>query len=271
MSYQWSHGPRNGRRLFYEFACSGYPFFVLDTRTQRYKDDEVGLRDNHLLGRPTIDPGRKGQLAIFLDWLKQQQELIGNAPKFVVSSSVFCPNAMDERLDPFEGPASLYTANAKRRDNSDSWPAFPQTRQAILNQIVKYSIQNVVFLTGDIHCSNIASMDFRVNGADAKITAYDITSSSFYWPFPFADGDPNNYVHDSRAPEQRDPFPIDGGEMNYRSWGFTQEDNFCRVDVDKPAGTLRVRYFDRDGKRLFVADGTGTMIHESILPLAPWN
>jgi alkaline phosphatase D len=136
---------------------------------------------------------------------------------------------------------------------------------------VKYSIQNVVFLTGDIHCSNIASMDFRVNGADAKITAYDITSSSFYWPFPFADGDPNNYVHDSRAPEQRDPFPIDGGEMNYRSWGFTQEDNFCRVDVDKPAGTLRVRYFDRDGKRLFVADGTGTMIHESILPLAPWN
>jgi hypothetical protein len=28
--------------------------------------------------------------------------------------------------------------------------------------------------------------------------AYDITSSALYWPFPFADGDPNNHVHDSR-------------------------------------------------------------------------
>ena len=38
MNYQWSHSPRNfGRLFYYRFDWSGYPFFVLDTRTQRYK------------------------------------------------------------------------------------------------------------------------------------------------------------------------------------------------------------------------------------------
>src|SRR4029077_15320503 len=52
MSYQWSHGPRTfGRRLYYSFDASGYPFFVLDTRTQRYKDDIADdLTDNHMIG-----------------------------------------------------------------------------------------------------------------------------------------------------------------------------------------------------------------------------
>jgi alkaline phosphatase D len=44
-------------------------------------------------------------------------------------------------------------------------------------------------------------------GKDRGLFAYDITCSAFYWPFPFADGDPDNYVHDSAAPDQRDPFP----------------------------------------------------------------
>jgi alkaline phosphatase D len=274
MSYQWSHGPRTyDRRLFYNFGCGGYPFFVLDTRTQRFKDDEVGLRDNHLLGRPTIDPMHPSQLSLFLDWLTEQQRSAGNTPKFVVSSSVFCPNEMTERLDVAAGLAvdALGPTNARRREDSDSWPAYPLTRQAILDRIVQDKIQNVVFLTGDIHCSNIAKLDFTVGQKDTGLVAYDITSSAFYWPFPFANGDPNNYVHDSRDPKQRDPFPIAGGEMNYRAWAFTQEDNFCRVDIDKTSGTLRIRYFDRNGRLLTVSDQAGNRVDANVLPLAPWT
>jgi hypothetical protein len=36
------------------------------------------------------------------------------------------------------------------------------------------------------------------------------TSTAFYWPFPFADGDPANYVHDSSAPGQEDTFYFSG-------------------------------------------------------------
>ena len=57
----------------------------------------------------------------------------------------------------------------KRRDDSDSWPAFPVTRLALLQHIVRNRIQNVVFLAGDIHCSNVAEIEFDGNdGRDLK-------------------------------------------------------------------------------------------------------
>jgi alkaline phosphatase D len=287
MSYQWSHGPRTqGRLLYYDFSCAGYPVFVLDMRTQRYKDDQVGLRDNHLLGRPSLDPdNHPGQLECLLSWLSKQQA-IGDAPKFIVSASVFAPNAMDERVDPVSGdtPAvtagdEIYLANVRRREDSDSWSAYPNTRLALLRHIVKNKIQNVVFLGGDIHCSCIAEIDF--DGEEAKgLKAFSVTSSAFYWPFPFADGDPNGYVHNSRepkqvdpsAPRQVDPFPVIGTDavMHYRSFGYTQEDNFNRLDIDRAKGTITVRVFDRKGEPTKVANAKGIMTTANVLQLAKW-
>lgn len=280
MSYQWSHGPRSyGRLLYYKFVCAGYPFFVLDTRTQRYKDDVAGLQDNHLLGRPAIDPRHRGQLQIFLDWLSEQQTRHGNVPKFVGSASVFAPNDMGERIDQRVATRdkALFESNAERRGDSDSWPAYPQTRAAILSHIVRHGIQNVVFLTGDIHCSNIARLEFARGSDDLGIFAYDITSSALYWPFPFADGDPNNYVHDSRKAQQFDGFPIDKETiLHYRAWGFTQEDNFCRIDLDRSSHSLLVCYYDRKGRALDVGDEEGGALAAdgsapaNRLALAPW-
>jgi alkaline phosphatase D len=165
MSYQWNHGPRTwGRLLYYQFACAGYPFFVLDTRTQRFRDDDEGIRDNHLLGRPTIDPAHPSQLTRLLEWLSEQRQAGHDVPKFIVSASVFAPNPIDERIDPdllpedMQGAGDpratlLFEANRRRREKSDAWPAYPNTRHAILEHIVKHRIQNVVFLTGDIHCT----------------------------------------------------------------------------------------------------------------------
>jgi alkaline phosphatase D len=256
MSYQWSHGPRTwGRRLYYRFDCGEYPFFVLDTRTQRFKDEDPGLADNYMLGRPTIDtdPEHQSQLHRLLDWLADEQRTRGNAPKFVISSTVFVPNAMDERIidgPPMSPEDRRLNSSMKRCADGDSWPVYPETRQAILERIAAETpVQNVVFLTGDIHCS--ARMYFEnADGYDRGIIAYDITSSAFYWPFPFADGDPNSYVHDSKASGQTDGFPISGGEMNYRSWGFTQEHNYCRIDIDRQRYEMQIRYYNRDGSLL---------------------
>lgn len=90
MSYKWSHGPRfedshvqnramsgndqylkhrSVKQLFYDFSCSNYPFFVLDTRTKRFVDDVPGaLQDNHLLGRPSLHPAEPGQLDRLCAW-----------------------------------------------------------------------------------------------------------------------------------------------------------------------------------------------------------
>ena len=273
MSYQWSHSARSfGRLFYYHFECGGYPFFVLDTRTQRVtKDVRDSLEDNHMLGRPTIDPGHPGQLGQFLDWLGAQQDQRGDVPKFVVSSSVFAPNPMSERIaEGGETAYRLYKANPKHRDDSDSWPAYPKTRLAILERISQKRIQNVVFLTGDVHCSNIAKLTIPAAGG-GPLTAYDVTSSAFYWPFPFADGDPNGFVHDSSDPEQLDSFPIAAGDVDYRAFAFTQEDNFARLSVDKAKREIAVRYFTREGAAIEVRDANRWPTEKLVLPLAPWT
>ena len=158
MSYQWSHGPREyGRRLFYNFESGGYPFFVLDTRTQRFMDDVAGeLSDNHMLGRPALEDEEPSQLDYLLNWLDESQDNAGNVPKFIVTSSVFVPNPMRAR----EGRKGDLEKQVKWKEGSDSWPAFPATKKAILDCIVRNYVQFVVFLSGDIHCSNVAELEF---------------------------------------------------------------------------------------------------------------
>ena len=272
MSYQWLHGPRNyGKRLFYDFNCSGYPFFVIDTRTQRWMDDEPGnLDDNHLLGRPSLSPDEPSQLDLLLNWLSEQQDTRGNVPKFIVTSSVFAPNPVFAR----EGREGDRLQKAKWKEHSDSWPAFPSTRRSLLQLIVDKKIQNVVFLSGDIHCANVAQLSFEGNEEVSKLRAFSITSSALYWPFPFSDGDPAGFVHDSKAPKQEDTFHLkDDVTVDYKAWGFSQEDNFCRVDVDPTRHCLIVNPFGDDGRQL----SSGGLVGRpgkplrSELKLVPWT
>jgi alkaline phosphatase D len=263
LSYQWSHGPRTwDGPLYYTFECNGYPFFVLDTRTQRYTDEDGSLADNHLLGRPALHPTEPGQLDRFLAWLTRQQAQRGAAPKFVVTASVFVPNDV------------ATTKGDAKKLKDDSWPAFPETRRAVLRHIVEGGIQNVVFLAGDIHCSNVAAMRFAGSAAAGALRAVSITSSAFYWPFPFADGNPADYVHDSTDPRTPDTFDVTGTgaiTMDYRAWNFTQEDNFCRIDVDQARHRLVVHVFDWKGGRVRKqAEGGGAVDLISELDLAPW-
>lgn len=262
-SYQWYHGPRNfGERLYYSYDCAGYPFFVLDGRTQRYTDDvEESLEDNHLLGRPSVSEEYPSQFDRLLEWLSAQQGERGSAPKFIVSPSVFVPNPMGART----------ALSERHRLKSDSWPAFPTTRRALLQHIVDNNIQNVVFLSGDIHCSNVAELAFSGTPEAEALKMFSITSSSFYWPYPFADGEPSDYVQDSRASGQEDTFAVSSQvNMDYRAYNFTQIDNFSRVDVDRARHAITVRVFDKDGALVQRDTRRGKRDLVARLQLAPW-
>jgi alkaline phosphatase D len=261
LSYQWSHSPRSfGRRLYYQFSCAGYPFFVLDTRTQRYLDGGADeLEHNHLLGRPALSDDETSQLEILCTWLRDQQNDRGDAPKFIVMSSVFAPN-----------PVSSLRSDAARAA-SDSWPAFPTSRRTLLRAIVEAGVQNVVFLAGDVHCATVAELKFRGPGCD-RLRAYSVVSSAFYWPFPFGDGDPADFVHDSTDARTPDTFAVtDAVTMDYRAWNFAQDDNFCRITVDRAGHRLVVEVIGRDGKHITSRGPLRTPIDmTSSLDLAPW-
>lgn len=261
LSYQWSHGPRSyGRRLYYDFACAGYPFFVLDTRTQRYLDGGADdLERNHLLGRPSLAADEPSQLDIVCDWLRDQQQNRGDAPKFIVTSGVFVPNHV----------ATVHDDAAKA--DSDSWPAFPATRRRLLRAIADHGVQNVVFLAGDVHCSHVAQL--RLQGPNCgHLRAYSVVSSAFYWPFPFADGEPADFVHDSTDPRTPDTFAVsDSVTMDYRAWNFAQDDNFCRLTIDRPGHRLIVEVIGRDGKHITTRGPLRQPVDlTSDLALAPW-
>ncbi len=268
MSYQWCHGPRSfGTHLYYHFDCGSYPFFVLDTRSQRIRDDDPdSLEDNHLLGRPALDPDEPNQLGRLLHWLETMQTTRGNTPKFIVTPSVFVPNPMSAREE-----KSLF-----KKEQSDAWPGYPTTRRAILDCIVDDNngkgIQNVIFLAGDVHCSNVAEMHFTGTAEAREIKAFAITSSAFYWPFPFADGDPATLVHDSTKPGQHDTFNLTNGvRMDYQASNFVQEDNFCRVDIDRTSHSITVRAYDKWGELIHHEKRDGSQKPMlSTLELAPW-
>ena len=252
-NYQWRHSPRTFQPcLYYSFECNGYPFFVLDTRTQRYMDVSAGkagnLGNNHLLGRPIIGYSKSLQLNRLLFWLIMQQRKRGNTPKFVVTPSVFVPNTKDTRESRSNKHVSEKT-KAKSKMKSDSWPAFPETRRAILKCIVDNEVQNVVFLSGDIHCSCVAALEFSGSEKASKLKAFSVASSAFYWPIIFFAGKPSDFVHNSKEKKQADTFQIDARHtMDYRAWNFTQEDNFCRIDLNSTAHKLTVTAMDKKGK-----------------------
>ncbi|MNM62737.1 hypothetical protein D3C81_740780 [compost metagenome] len=47
--------------------------------------------------------------------------------------------------------------------------------------------------------------------------------------------------------------------MHYRAWGFTQDDNFCRIEVNPVAAELTVQAFDWDGNPIARGHGDGSI------------
>ena len=62
----------------------------------------------------------------------------------------------------------------------------------------------------------------------------------------------------------------DDTQMHYRSFGYTQKDNFTRLDIDRASSSLTVRVFDRDGRPVPVGDRQGKLVDANVLPLARW-
>ena len=253
-NYQWIHSPRNycprdnlagvsGDKFYYSFECGAYPFFVVDTRTQRiHNGNGCNPADNHLLGYPSDNTAseHRVQINILCDWLVLQQEQIGNRPKFIATASMFVPNGL--------ATAGSDARAQRKKCADDAWAAFPETRRQLLQTMLDHNIQNVVFLCGDAHSSCVAEISFsHATAGQLPLRALSITSSAFYWPWPFSDGDPDTYVHDSE--KQNDPFAVNAEVvMNYKSRAFVQENNFTRIDIQQDA--IVVQNFDRKGQLL---------------------
>lgn len=217
-SYQHLHNPDTADgQLWYTFQRNAFPFFVMDTRTQRI-NQPAPPEQKTMLGRE--------QLNALLDWLYNNRK----APmKFVVSSVPFFP-------DP--------------KDGGDKWAGYPDERSTILEFIRLEKIRNIVMLSGDVHNSSFARMMCH---QDSGFSLTSLVSSPFYWPYPHECA--SNF-YGSRTFEymqwaDRGRRTRDRIEYRYEGEGFISDESFVTVTIDmarsgKP-GLAEI--FDRKGQR----------------------
>lgn len=165
--YQMSHSPlpsldEDGTRLagmphhwWYTFSDGCCDFFVLDTRTERYQDEEIIGQD---------------QMRALKDWLAD-----GSGQVKIICSAV--PVFPDYR-----------------EPSGDKWSGFLAQRDELLNFIYDRRIRKVIILSGDVHCSmavELRASGIDAVGAPGRPVELDpdfrilsIVSSPFYWPYP---------------------------------------------------------------------------------------
>jgi phosphodiesterase/alkaline phosphatase D-like protein len=138
--FQDSHNPQNfWPDIHYSFEWAGAQFFVLDVRSERYKGAHSII----------VSPQQMTRLK---DWLKANRDAV----KFVATAV------------PFVGEA---------RNGEDKWTgsAFRHQRDELIEFIAFESISNLVFLTGDMHCSYHATM--TIPRATGDLVIHELMSS----------------------------------------------------------------------------------------------
>ena len=216
-AYQWAHGPRNSRApgfnaIFEEGEC---PFFILDTRTQRWR----------FTRQPQVcDPSQLDELEA---WLRNFHSS-DPRPKFVVSGSVLAPGLQqaNHSVPGQPTPVSEPVSDAL----SDTWQMAQHQRCQVLSMIAELRVRNVVFLAGDYHCGTIAQLDF-----DSKLRAYAIVTPPLYAQLPAANVKPRDVVAHENL------WLYGSQTVDIVSEPAFPGDGFCQIRViPQPNGTWRL-------------------------------
>lgn len=191
------------KKFWYTFEAGCMDVFVMDCRTER----QLNKKNQYMISST--------QMQALKNWFLCNKE---DKVKAVVVSVPLFPDY---------------------NDGEDQWgdTRWRRQRDEIIKFIDDNHIRRPLFLTGDIHVSYVSNI--TTQNSNTKI--YQVISSPIYWPFPFGQGNPEDYNLNA---------PLEGNE----DWTiktptkFSKDNNISRVDVDL-AG-FRVRVFEREGELL---------------------
>ena len=235
-TYQRWHGPdRFGPSYSYRFTPGGFPFFVLDTRSQR----RTRMLDPRAPGvaLDLAEIADRGSLNELLTWLKNAP---ADRPKFIVSPAVVFPFDL-----------AFVFGDEVERIGLDSWGGFPASLFELLTFIRDRPVPNVVFVSGDAHMSALASLVLH-GGPSGDVEIHSIVSSGLHAPWPFANARPEQFVREGDVKLRR------GGqvvlEATIATPLLTVSDGFAVIKLAQPtSGTWRldVEFDHADGVSRF--------------------
>ncbi len=157
--FQQSHGPGALDQPDAPLHWQDLAVYRLNTRLHRRRAQRPQLLD-------------AAQLDALQTWLRQQQAAHGARPKFIASGSVFAPGLHSAAGEP------------PPRDG-DTWQSCPAQRAQLLAFLASQRIENVVFLSGDYHCSASATLELP-----GGLRAYALVCPPLHAPASFANVDP---------------------------------------------------------------------------------
>lgn len=193
-----SYGVGDMKGTMTSFQWGDADFFLLDDRWYRDADRRKGEGKTEL-----------GEQQ--LQWLFNSLASSYATFKFVVTGGQFLSNT---------GLYESYTNYG-----------FDKERQRIIDYIYQQGIKNVIFITGDVHFSELSVL--REKG---RPTLWDITSS------------PLNSSPNTHGIKQNNTLRVPGSVIMQR--------NFAQIKISGPTGNrvLHLTYYDTDGKKLWSYD-----------------
>ncbi|KOX99400.1 alkaline phosphatase D family protein [Pseudomonas nunensis] len=213
--YQASHSPahelladgqisRQAEQYWYQFAEGDIEWFVTDSRTRR----NLSADDRRILDDE--------QEQALLKWLIHSPARV----KFVVTSVMFYPD--------------------RKKLGDDAWKAFPEQRLRLLETIRTQRIQNVIFVSGDVHGSLTSRL---THSEDRDFEVHTIVSS------PLCNSKLLPYASESTFILDQPLARTAAGEYRHALTSkVVSQDNFAHLVVE--AKQVRVNYHDREGKLL---------------------
>jgi phosphodiesterase/alkaline phosphatase D-like protein len=192
-AFQRAHGPCSTVASGYDsqFNLGSNAFISLNTRVHRVRALGSGQK------RQILSPE---QWQLLEHWFLSQQKL-GNHPKFVVTGSVFAPGLRQ------------YDQNPSARE-TDNWQLVQDDRRRMLNFIAQNNIHNVIFLSGDYHCSASATITFN----RSKVKAFCLVAPPLYSPLRFANISSSDVLKNETIPCADDQALICANAWNGEGW-----------------------------------------------------
>ena len=198
----------------------------MDTRTQRRR------REDRYASRIANDR----QIALLCDWLGRDTK---GRPKFVLSGSVFFPG-----IDEYERGAGA------TRMHADTWQAFRETQQRVIEAIAARPEQKVVFISGDYHCAAIAEGRLVRRRQRLPGTVVGLVVPPFYAPLPFANLHPGSVIGKGVIGS------VEGLGLEYTTDSFGGWAGFGDLRVYQDAGAwkldVRFRYADNTASSMII-------------------
>lgn len=199
-AFQRAHGPAPLGPQGHDSAVSHGVAAFLSLNTRIHRDRALGPQGL----RRILDDG---QWLLLENWLRAEQAR-GNHPKFIATGSVLAPGLVQASGTP------------SPRD-SDNWQLVQPERRRLLDFIARQQIRNVVFLSGDYHCSATATIDF----SHSPVKAYALVTPPLHAPLRFANVSPDDVL-------AREVVPLPEGQADIQAQAW-EGDGWLACEVQR--------------------------------------